>query len=66
MTETRDRAPSRFSAAQTADLRRRELGAFLRDRRERIAPQQVGLTPVGRRRTRGCAGRNWPSSRAWA
>jgi transcriptional regulator with XRE-family HTH domain len=53
MTETRDRAPGRFSAAQTADLRRRELGAFLRDRRERIAPQQVGLTPVGRRRTPG-------------
>jgi len=68
MTETRDRAPGSIwpgsvspgtvsagtvSAAQAADLRRRELGAFLRDRRERIAPQQVGLTPVGRRRTPG-------------
>jgi transcriptional regulator with XRE-family HTH domain len=38
---------------QAAQLRRHELGAFLRDRRERIAPQQVGLTPVGRRRTPG-------------
>ena len=38
---------------QAAELRRRELGAFLRDRRERIAPQQVGVTPVGRRRTPG-------------
>jgi transcriptional regulator with XRE-family HTH domain len=38
---------------KAAGLRRRELGAFLRDRRERIAPQQVGLTPVGRRRTPG-------------
>src|SRR3984885_7436856 len=38
---------------ETAELRRRELGAFLRDRRERIAPQQVGLTPMGRRRTPG-------------
>ncbi len=41
------------SARQGDALRRRELGAFLRDRRERIAPQQVGLTPVGRRRTPG-------------
>jgi transcriptional regulator with XRE-family HTH domain len=40
-------------AAPAAELRRRELGAFLRDRRERIAPQQVGLTPTGRRRTPG-------------
>src|ERR1700684_3065562 len=34
-------------------LRRRELGAFLRSRRERITPQQVGLLPNGRRRTPG-------------
>src|SRR3984885_16078571 len=38
---------------KATELRRRELGAFLRDRRERIAPQQVGLTPMGRRRTPG-------------
>jgi transcriptional regulator with XRE-family HTH domain len=58
MTQTRDAAPGSVSPGsvspgQTATLRRRELGAFLRDRRERIAPQQVGLTPVGRRRTPG-------------
>jgi transcriptional regulator with XRE-family HTH domain len=43
----------RQGSADADVLRRRELGAFLRDRRERIAPQQVGLTPVGRRRTPG-------------
>lgn len=37
---------------QQAD-RRRELGAFLRSRRERITPDQVGLPPTGRRRTPG-------------
>ncbi|HEX6446331.1 MAG TPA: helix-turn-helix transcriptional regulator [Streptosporangiales bacterium] len=37
-----------------ADLvRRRELGAFLRSRRERISPQEVGLPNGGRRRTPG-------------
>ncbi len=42
-------------AAPAADghLRRRELAAFLRSRRERIAPQQVGLPPANRRRTPG-------------
>jgi transcriptional regulator with XRE-family HTH domain len=35
------------------DLRRRELGDFLRGRRERIAPQQVGVAHHGRRRTPG-------------
>jgi hypothetical protein len=35
------------------ELRRRELGDFLRSRRERIAPQQVGVTYNGRRRTPG-------------
>jgi transcriptional regulator with XRE-family HTH domain len=34
-------------------LRRRELGAFLRNRRERITPDQVGLRPSRRRRTPG-------------
>ncbi|MDF9813130.1 helix-turn-helix transcriptional regulator [Streptomyces sp. SPB162] len=32
-----------------ADIKRRELASFLRSRRERIAPEQVGL-PAGRRR----------------
>src|SRR5438034_9286590 len=35
------------------DLRRRELGSFLRSRRERIHPEQVGLRPSRRRRTPG-------------
>jgi len=34
-------------------LRRQELAGFLRSRRERIAPQQVGLPPAPRRRTPG-------------
>ena len=34
-------------------LRRRELGAFLRSRRERLSPEQVGLPPSRRRRTPG-------------
>ncbi|WP_035862647.1 helix-turn-helix transcriptional regulator [Kitasatospora cheerisanensis] len=36
-----------------ADERRRELATFLRSRRERISPEQVGLPAVGRRRTPG-------------
>jgi transcriptional regulator with XRE-family HTH domain len=35
------------------DIRRRELAAFLRSRRERITPDQVGLPTAGRRRTPG-------------
>jgi len=34
-------------------LRRQELAGFLRSRRERIAPQEVGLPPATRRRTPG-------------
>ncbi len=34
-------------------LRRAELGAFLRSRRERITPADVGLPAIGRRRTPG-------------
>ncbi|HTR97113.1 MAG TPA: helix-turn-helix transcriptional regulator [Candidatus Acidoferrales bacterium] len=34
-------------------IRRRELGDFLRHRRERIAPEQIGLPPSRRRRTPG-------------
>jgi transcriptional regulator with XRE-family HTH domain len=41
-------------AAQPADvLRRRELSEFLRSRRERISPSQVGVAYSGRRRTPG-------------
>jgi transcriptional regulator with XRE-family HTH domain len=38
---------------QTDEVRRTELAAFLRSRRERISPEQVGLPPGGRRRTPG-------------
>jgi transcriptional regulator with XRE-family HTH domain len=34
-------------------LRRQELAGFLRSRRERIAPEEVGLPPASRRRTPG-------------
>jgi transcriptional regulator with XRE-family HTH domain len=37
----------------TSESRRRELAAFLRSRRERIRPEQVGLPPSRRRRTPG-------------
>ena len=36
-----------------AALRRRELGAFVRSRRERVRPEQVGLRSLRRRRTPG-------------
>src|SRR5882724_3973689 len=37
----------------TREIRRHELASFLRSRRERITPDQVGLPPGGRRRTPG-------------
>ena len=40
-------------ASQPDEIRRAELAAFLRSRRERISPQQVGVSPLGRRRTPG-------------
>jgi transcriptional regulator with XRE-family HTH domain len=53
-SETNGAAPA-VSLATTngTELRRRELGAFLRSRRERIRPEQVGLPPSRRRRTPG-------------
>jgi transcriptional regulator with XRE-family HTH domain len=42
-----------FPDGAGATLRRRELGAFLRSRRERIKPEQVGLRSLRRRRTPG-------------
>src|SRR5262245_65643945 len=38
---------------ETDEIRRRELAGFLRSRRERITPDQVGLPAAGRRRTPG-------------
>jgi transcriptional regulator with XRE-family HTH domain len=40
-------------ARETDRLRRRELADFLRNRRERISPEQIGLPTSGRRRTPG-------------
>ncbi|MDH6131696.1 hypothetical protein P3T37_001070 [Kitasatospora sp. MAA4] len=40
-------------APHTPDVRRQELADFLRSRRERILPDQVGLPSSGRRRTPG-------------
>jgi transcriptional regulator with XRE-family HTH domain len=45
-----------MAAVQTSradEIRRRELGAFLRNRRERITPEQIGLPRSRRRRTPG-------------
>ncbi|WP_406047683.1 helix-turn-helix transcriptional regulator [Kribbella sp. NBC_00889] len=50
-------APTPASADTTGSVvkaeQRRELGVFLRSRRERIQPEEVGLAPGGRRRTPG-------------
>jgi transcriptional regulator with XRE-family HTH domain len=45
--------PDRTSSASAASARRTELAAFLRSRRERIQPEDVGLPPGTRRRTAG-------------
>jgi transcriptional regulator with XRE-family HTH domain len=48
--------PSESSTAVSTnggDLRRRELGVFLRNRRERVQPEQVGVRGGRRRRTPG-------------
>ncbi|AXK37484.1 XRE family transcriptional regulator [Streptomyces armeniacus] len=45
--------PAPYTPVDGGGLRRRELAAFLRSRRERIAPEQVGLPRGRRRRTPG-------------
>ncbi|MFC4035561.1 helix-turn-helix transcriptional regulator [Streptomyces polygonati] len=40
-------------AGDASESRRRELASFLRNRRERISPEQVGMPPGRRRRTPG-------------
>jgi transcriptional regulator with XRE-family HTH domain len=40
-------------SARSDEIRRNELAAFLRNRRERISPEQVGVAQIGRRRTPG-------------
>src|SRR5947208_6499397 len=46
-------SPPEGSEAVADRVRRRELAAFLRSRRERITPEQVGFPPGPRRRTPG-------------
>ncbi len=41
------------SASTSEEARRREFAAFLRSRRERISPDEVGIRPTERRRTPG-------------
>lgn len=54
MTTMAQRTPAHPpEASGDADVRRHELAAFLRSRRERIAPEQVGLPRGRRRRTPG-------------
>ncbi len=50
-TTSVDLGPTQAPVA--SDARRRELAAFLRTRRERVQPRDVGLPPGGRRRTPG-------------
>jgi len=52
MASMRSVAP-RAEPESSASDRRHELGMFLRARRERLAPHQVGLPDLGRRRTPG-------------
>ncbi|MFI0939266.1 helix-turn-helix transcriptional regulator [Streptomyces sp. NPDC021020] len=47
------RVPEAARDTESGESRRRELAHFLRSRRERIAPEQVGLPPGRRRRTPG-------------
>jgi transcriptional regulator with XRE-family HTH domain len=54
MTAILDREQlSQKSPVEAAALRRKELAAFLRSRRERLSPDQLGLPQIGRRRTPG-------------
>ena len=48
-----DRHTRRVSALEVIDTRRNELAAFVRNRRERLRPEQVGLPRSRRRRTPG-------------
>jgi transcriptional regulator with XRE-family HTH domain len=53
MTPTAAATQPAAPARDAGEVRRDELSAFLRSRRERIAPEQLGVTHNGRRRTPG-------------
>jgi hypothetical protein len=52
-TEPGDTGAVAVDRGDAAESRRHELASFLRSRRERISPEQVGLPPGRRRRTPG-------------
>ncbi|MEW2154561.1 helix-turn-helix transcriptional regulator [Streptomyces sp. NPDC007189] len=52
-TMVTDRTSAPQPASRGSEIRRHELAAFLRSRRERITPEQVGLPRGARRRTPG-------------
>ncbi|AKJ13321.1 XRE family transcriptional regulator [Streptomyces incarnatus] len=52
-TATDRKTPAPQPPTRGSDIRRHELAAFLRSRRERISPEQVGLPRGARRRTPG-------------
>jgi len=52
-TVTRPTGPEQDDLAREPEMRRQELAAFLRSRRERITPEQMGLPRGRRRRTPG-------------
>ncbi len=58
--------PQRESTIAVPDDRRKQLGAFLRARRESLDPQRLGLPRVGRGARRVCAGKRWRCSPTWA
>ncbi len=53
MLEGDDHDAATESTIAVPDDRRKQLGAFLRARRESLDPQRLGLPRVGRRRTPG-------------
>jgi transcriptional regulator with XRE-family HTH domain len=53
VTTTIERPATTTVELDAAALRRRELASFLRSRRERLTPDQLGLPEYGRRRTPG-------------
>jgi transcriptional regulator with XRE-family HTH domain len=53
MTTTAQETQPALAAARGTEIRRHELAAFLRSRRERLTPEQVGLPRGRRRRTPG-------------
>lgn len=54
--------PQRELTIAVPDDRRKQLGAFLRARRESLDPQRLGLPRVGPGARRACVGKRWRCS----